>query len=137
MVCIMAGGGGTRLFPLSQTGEGKLPKQFLAIIDHETLLQKTISRTPESFAITVIPEERFSDTVLEQAEQTGREVSVLAEPFGCNTAAAMLYACAYEQSILGNLIRCCVSSRQITRWTVISTESFCTLLRILHTVLTG
>jgi mannose-1-phosphate guanylyltransferase / mannose-6-phosphate isomerase len=102
MVCIMAGGGGTRLFPLSQTGEGKLPKQFLAIIDHETLLQKTISRTPESFAITVIPEERFSDTVLEQAEQTGRAVSVLSEPFGCNTAAAMLYACAYEQSIQGN-----------------------------------
>jgi len=38
---ILAGGSGTRLFPLSRQ---KFPKQFLSFSDNETLLQKTVNR---------------------------------------------------------------------------------------------
>ncbi|SMP24274.1 Nucleotidyl transferase, partial [Venenivibrio stagnispumantis] len=38
---ILAGGSGTRLFPLSRQ---KFPKQFLKFADNETLLQKTVNR---------------------------------------------------------------------------------------------
>ncbi len=93
-VCIMAGGGGTRLFPLSRTDGGRLPKQFLSVIKGETLLQKTIRRIPESFRLMVIPEARYVEAVGAQAEQLGREITVLDEPFGCNTAAAILYTAA-------------------------------------------
>lgn len=102
IVSIMAGGGGTRLFPLSQTEEGKLPKQFLAVVKGDTLLQKAIKRVPESFGITVIPESRYASTVVEQAAEIGRDVSVIAEPFGCNTAAAILYASAHEAYTLSH-----------------------------------
>lgn len=97
IVYIMAGGGGTRLAPLSQTGEGKLPKQFLSLVGDYTLLQDAIMRIPEGFSISVIPEERYADEVRNQAaliEKLG--VEVLSEPFGCNTAAAILYAACYE-----------------------------------------
>lgn len=90
----MAGGGGTRLFPLSQKGEGRLPKQFLSVIDSETLLQKSILRVPAEYDVCVIPEEVYTGTVLEQSRQIDRQVTVISEPFGCNTAAAILYVSA-------------------------------------------
>lgn len=40
-VLILAGGGGTRLFPLSRDD---FPKQFLKLTDNESLLQKTVKR---------------------------------------------------------------------------------------------
>ncbi|MBX0312667.1 MAG: 2-C-methyl-D-erythritol 4-phosphate cytidylyltransferase, partial [Sulfurihydrogenibium sp.] len=40
-VVILAGGSGTRLFPLSRKN---LPKQFLKIADNQSLFQKTIDR---------------------------------------------------------------------------------------------
>lgn len=40
-VVILAGGSGTRLFPLSRKN---LPKQFLKIADDQSLFQKTIDR---------------------------------------------------------------------------------------------
>jgi len=41
-VIILAGGSGTRLFPLSRK---KYPKQFLRIADEKSLFQKTIERS--------------------------------------------------------------------------------------------
>ncbi len=96
-ICIMAGGGGTRLYPLSQTEEGKLPKQFLSVIKGNTLLQKAIARISESYDVVVIPEERYSKVVIEQAEAISRSVELIDEPFGCNTAAAILYTAALQQ----------------------------------------
>ena len=40
-IVILAGGGGTRLFPLSRRSR---PKQFLSIDDDESLLGETIRR---------------------------------------------------------------------------------------------
>ncbi|EEV1854369.1 hypothetical protein ACCO03_003686 [Escherichia coli] len=41
---IMAGGSGTRLWPLSRT---EYPKQFLALINKHSMLQNTINRIKE------------------------------------------------------------------------------------------
>ena len=53
MLCalIMAGGKGTRFWPLSTEEK---PKQFLKLIDDETMIQKTINRIRD-----VIPLERI------------------------------------------------------------------------------
>jgi mannose-1-phosphate guanylyltransferase / mannose-6-phosphate isomerase len=101
-IYIMAGGGGTRLRPLSQTEKGKLPKQFLTLVGKHTLLQEAIARIPDEYEIGVIPEKRYSEEVYRQAGAIGREVSVLEEPFGCNTAAAIIFASLFEEQSLNN-----------------------------------
>jgi len=97
VVYIMAGGSGTRLKPLSQTGPGKLPKQFLALTGSCTLLQEAAARVPDEYEAAVIPEEQYSGEVRRQlALYPGREFQILSEPFGCNTAPAVLYAALTE-----------------------------------------
>ena len=101
-VCIMAGGGGTRLAPLSLTGEGKLPKQFLRVVGEDTLLQEAMLRIPAPMDICVIPEKRYSEEVYSQADEIKRNITVLEEPFGCNTATAVIYAALYEAESLSD-----------------------------------
>lgn len=94
---ILAGGGGTRLWPLSR---GHYPKQFLKVEEEATLLQGTLlrlavqKRWPEGFAAPLIvcnEEHRF--LVGEQARQTGLPVGrILLEPLGRNTAPALTCA---------------------------------------------
>ena len=57
---IMAGGGGTRLWPLSRKDK---PKQLLPLIGQETLFQSTVARLKELFP----PERILVVTVEEQA----------------------------------------------------------------------
>jgi mannose-1-phosphate guanylyltransferase len=59
---IMAGGGGTRLWPLSRKGK---PKQLLPLIGQETLFQSTVKRLNGLFP----PERIFVVTVEEQANE--------------------------------------------------------------------
>ena len=95
-VCIMAGGAGTRLKPLSSTEEGKLPKQFLPLTGPMTLFQQTVGRMPAYCDLLVIPERRYSREVIRQAEAIGvSSVEVLDEPYGCNTAPAVTAAAAW------------------------------------------
>ncbi|MGM0431527.1 MAG: mannose-1-phosphate guanylyltransferase [Spirochaetota bacterium] len=101
-VCIMAGGGGTRLFPLSQTGEGKLPKQFLSVIPGKTMLQRTVARVPTDCEVVVIPEKKYEATALNQSREIRPDTQVLSEPYGCNTAAAVLLAASEEVYGLGS-----------------------------------
>ena len=67
---IMAGGSGTRLWPLSRAGH---PKQFLALNGDKTMLQQTVERLadlPVSESITICNEEhRFF--VAEQLREIG------------------------------------------------------------------
>ena len=57
---IMAGGGGTRLWPVSRK---ELPKQLLPLLDEQTLFQSTVTRLEELFP----PERILVVTVAEQA----------------------------------------------------------------------
>ena len=81
---IMAGGGGTRLHPLSRP---ERPKPFLPLLPSgETLLQATARRLPVALdAITVVTERRYERFVRDQLP----DAHVLLEPMGRNTAAAI------------------------------------------------
>jgi mannose-1-phosphate guanylyltransferase len=86
---IMAGGGGTRLWPLSRP---ETPKPFLPLLGETSLLQRTVDRivghpelglNPDDVA--VVTERRYGPMV--RAQLPG--VRVIAEPIGRNTAAAI------------------------------------------------
>jgi len=89
---IMAGGGGTRLWPLSAP---ERPKPFLPLLGERTLLQLTADRLragPElrlgPSDIAVVTDRRYAALVREQLPG----VLVLEEPTGRNTAAAVALA---------------------------------------------
>jgi mannose-1-phosphate guanylyltransferase len=84
---IMAGGGGTRLHPLSRP---ERPKPFLPLLPSgETLLQATARRLPvQDDDITVVTERRYERFVRDQLP----DAHVLLEPMGRNTAAAIAFA---------------------------------------------
>jgi len=88
---IMAGGIGSRFWPLSRTG---FPKQFHDILGTgRTLLQMTFDRVrqvcpPEN--ILVVTNARYADLVLKQLPELGPE-QVLREPYMRNTAPCIAY----------------------------------------------
>lgn len=85
---VMAGGSGTRLWPLSRS---LYPKQFLPLLGEETMLQATISRLGAlnvTEPITICNEEhRF--IVAEQLNSINKMGSIILEPEGRNTAPAI------------------------------------------------
>lgn len=90
---IMAGGSGTRLWPLSRQLH---PKQFLPLVDTQfSMLQATINRlaglTHASPQLICNEEHRF--LAAEQLRQLGLEdINILLEPMGRNTAPAIALA---------------------------------------------
>lgn len=90
---IMAGGVGSRFWPLSKSS---CPKQFLDILGTgETLIQQTFRRLnkickAENFL--VVTNLDYSEMVLEQLPQLSKE-QVLGEPMRRNTAPCIAYAC--------------------------------------------
>ncbi len=89
---IMAGGTGSRLWPLSRE---LFPKQFLNVDGELTMLQATISRLRElnSDAPLVICNEDHRFLVAEQLRQQGKLASnIILEPAGRNTAPAIALA---------------------------------------------
>lgn len=88
---IMAGGSGTRLWPLSRTA---FPKQFLALNSHLSLLQETVERLDglEAARPIVICNEEHRFLVAEQLRQQQTHADILLEPVGRNTAPAIALA---------------------------------------------
>ena len=96
---ILAGGSGTRLWPLSR----KLhPKQFIELIGETTLFQEAVLRLPKSIGDPlVICNEEHRFLAAEQLRQINRSAtSIILEPVGKNTAPAI--ALAALKSIKGN-----------------------------------
>ena len=93
---IMAGGSGTRLWPLSRAGH---PKQFLALHGEKTMLQQTVERLsalPTSVSIAICNEEhRFF--VAEQLREIDALGKIILEPVGRNTAPAIALAALLEK----------------------------------------
>lgn len=92
---VLAGGGGTRLWPLSR---GHYPKQFLAVCGEQSLLQQTLVRLGGGDDLTLAPplvvcneEHRF--LVAEHARQLKLSLAaIVLEPAGRNTAPALTAA---------------------------------------------
>ena len=85
---IMAGGSGSRLWPLSRSTH---PKQFLALNGEDTMLQSTVKRLSSldvrSFTVLCNEEHRFF--VAEQMRQINKSSSIILEPAVRNTAPAL------------------------------------------------
>jgi mannose-1-phosphate guanylyltransferase len=88
---VLAGGSGSRLWPLSRAGH---PKQFLALNGKDTLLQATMRRLEGlnvDSSVTICNEEhRFF--VAEQLREINKLGSIILEPVGRNTAPAIALA---------------------------------------------
>ena len=98
---ILAGGGGTRLWPLSR---GYYPKQFLSLVDDDSMLQKTLSRldgfssTDDVMSPVVITNEEQRFLVAEHARMIGQSLKeIILEPVGRNTAPAITAAALREE----------------------------------------
>jgi len=88
---ILAGGSGSRLWPLSRSSH---PKQFLALHNNVTMLQSTVKRLEGldvQSTVTICNEEhRFF--VAEQLRAINKLGSIILEPVGRNTAPAIALA---------------------------------------------
>ncbi|MEM5907190.1 NTP transferase domain-containing protein, partial [Escherichia coli] len=95
---VMAGGSGTRLWPLSRT---LYPKQFLSLNSRLTMLQETLRRLDdvEHDPALVICNESHRFIVAEQLRKEGLQHSgILLEPEGRNTAPAVALAALQAQT---------------------------------------
>ena len=87
---ILAGGGGTRLWPLSRP---ERPKPFLPLLGDESLLQRTVSRIAPLVRegdVYCVTERRYGQLVRDHVP----DVRLIVEPGGRNTAAAIALATA-------------------------------------------
>ena len=93
---ILAGGKGTRLWPLSRSSS---PKQFLKILDETSLFQQTLQRVsdPELYLPPIIvTNSDFRFLVAEQARAINIKLSnILLEPVGRNTTPAIVAAAVF------------------------------------------
>ncbi len=90
---IMSGGSGSRLWPQSRA---LYPKQFLPLVNSDSMLQNTVSRLSGIKGISpslVIANEDHRFLVAEQLRQTGHgAAAIILEPAGRNTAPAVALA---------------------------------------------
>ena len=88
---ILAGGSGTRLWPLSRKIH---PKQFIGLLNETSLFQDTLTRLPkEALDPIVICNEEHRFLVAEQAREINVTLnSIILEPIGRNTAPAIALA---------------------------------------------
>ena len=90
---IMAGGGGTRLWPLSRAAR---PKPFLALLGETSLLQASVARLSPLVGlhdVYIVTDGRYADLVHAQLPDLPPG-NLLREPMGRNTAAAVAFAAA-------------------------------------------
>ncbi len=103
MLCalIMAGGRGTRFWPLSTEEK---PKQFLSLLGNETMLQMTYNRINK-----LVPRERifistgvkYRDLVLDQLDDISHE-NIIVEPESRNTSACICLSSMFIKKQVGD-----------------------------------
>ncbi len=104
-VAILAGGKGTRLFPLSRES---FPKQFLKFFGKKSLFQETILRFFPEFSpkdIFILTNESYKFLVREQLEEINVSIpneNILFEPVLRNTAPAIALISKFLTEIVGS-----------------------------------
>ena len=100
-IIILAGGGGTRLFPLSRAC---YPKQFLKIAGKKSLLQQTVERfmglTNQENIIIITNESYLFHVQEDLCEIAAENVNIITEPVSRNTAPAISLAISYCKDCL-------------------------------------
>jgi mannose-1-phosphate guanylyltransferase len=100
---IMAGGQGTRLWPLSRSAR---PKQFLDLTGDVSLFAQSLQRVSDTSRYAppiIITNAEYRFLVAEQAQEVGIELSaMLLEPMARNTAAAIAAAAVFAKAKFGN-----------------------------------
>jgi len=109
VVVIMAGGAGTRFWPMSTEAR---PKQFLSLFGQRTLLQASYDRVagfvpPER--VLVLTSGRFVDLVREQLPELPAE-NVVGEPIRRDTSAAVALAALMCKERFGNPVMAVLTS---------------------------
>lgn len=96
---LLAGGSGTRLWPLSRKSH---PKQFASIFDKETLFQQSALRVQQDNSKLFLPpitltNNDFRFVVAEQLQEVGVDPgAIILEPSPKNTAPSILIACLHS-----------------------------------------
>lgn len=94
---ILAGGGGTRLWPKSRT---QTPKQFLRLTGKQTMMQIAANRLTKFIPwdkIIIVTNELYKDEVHNQLPEIPME-NIIAEPSKKDTALAMLIGALFAKS---------------------------------------
>ena len=91
---VLSGGSGTRLWPLSRE---KYPKQLLALIAEDSLLQATVRRVDGIAGAELAPPmvvcgEEYRFVIAEHLRLLGKRGPIVLEPVGRNTAPALTLA---------------------------------------------
>ncbi len=95
---LLAGGGGTRLWPKSRN---KTPKQFLKLTGKDTMMQVAAARVTKVVPwdrVIVVTNEKYIDEVREELPQVPVD-NIIAEPDKRDTAMAMLVGALYAKSM--------------------------------------
>jgi len=99
---VLAGGLGTRLWPISRTAR---PKQFLELTGESSLYQQTLRRTSDPAIYgppLILTNTDYRFLAAEQAQEVGVEpAAILLEPSARNTAAAIAAAAAFAVERFG------------------------------------
>lgn len=101
---IMCGGAGARLWPLSRKGR---PKPFIPLPDGETLIRKTYARAaalPGIDRIVTVTGRELMFLAMDEYQSTqsaGIAQSLILEPVGRDTAAAIALACLHLAQVKG------------------------------------
>ncbi|MDV3104335.1 mannose-1-phosphate guanylyltransferase/mannose-6-phosphate isomerase [Thermococcus waiotapuensis] len=104
---ILAGGKGTRLWPLSRE---LMPKQFVRFLDGESLFQKTVERAlkfSKPAEIFVVTNEEYKFRVLDDLEELGVELpaeNIFLEPVGKNTLPAIYWGVKRIEETFGDSV---------------------------------
>ncbi|MDE6064011.1 MAG: mannose-1-phosphate guanylyltransferase [Lachnospiraceae bacterium] len=112
---IMAGGGGTRFWPLSRR---ELPKQFLNLSGKNILVNETYDRLKQVAAaedIFVVTNTLYAEKTLAMMEGRVEKSHILAEPAARNTAACIGYAAMEILKKYGDGIMCVMPSDHYIR----------------------
>ncbi|WP_084044366.1 mannose-1-phosphate guanylyltransferase (plasmid) [Ensifer sp. WSM1721] len=114
---IMAGGKGTRLWPLSRTAS---PKQFMQFYSEETLFQSALLRVADSDIYEppiVVTNEEFRFVAAEQAREVNVGLAtIILEPLARNTAPAIAAAAAIASNLFDTnaILQVLASDHEIT-----------------------